>query len=216
MKAEIFNTKENKLICLCTLSRVVLLNDSELIRDIVHYTSGGLLELLAGGELIVIRYWRIYMLYVILFLSPITALLIAYTMSMQKTTHAIGRLLMNKSADEPGAGVQDAITPKSQTVRNLLMFMLILIVFTLTTYHYAWYHALWVVIVCFFGSPLLSIIFGLHPGSPRLVASIAKNMEKRRQAYLNSNNTLRAEVIGELISKLNQLSPEAIQSEAKR
>jgi hypothetical protein len=156
------------------------------------------------------------MLYVILFLSLIAALLIAYTMAMQKTTHAIGRLLMNKAADEPGAGVQDAITPKSQTLRNLLMFMFILVVFSLTTYQYAWYHGVWVVLVCFFGSPLLSIICGLRPGSPHLVASIAKDMDRRRQAYLNSNDTLRAEVIGELISKLNQLSPEVIQSEAKR
>ena len=156
------------------------------------------------------------MFFLILLLSLITALLIAYTMAMQKTTHGIGRLLMNKSVDVPGAGVQDAITPKSQTMRNLLMFILILVVFALTTYQYAWYHGVWVVLVCFFGSPLLSIIFGLRPGSPRLVASIAKDMNKRRQTYLNSNDTLRAEVIGVLISKLNQLSPEAIRSEAKR
>ena len=156
------------------------------------------------------------MFFLILLLSLITALLIAYTMAMQKTTHGIGRLLMNKSVDVPGAGVQDAITPKSQTMRNLLMFILILVVFALTTYQYAWYHGVWVVLVCFFGSPLLSIIFGLRPGSPRLVASIDKDMNKRRQTYLNSNDTLRAEVIGVLISKLNQLSPEAIRSEAKR
>jgi hypothetical protein len=156
------------------------------------------------------------MFYLILLLSLITALLIAYTMAMQKTTHSIGRLLMNKAVGERGSGVQDAITPKSQTMRNVLMFILILLVFALTTYRYAWYHGVWVVIACFFGSPLLSIIFSLRPGSPRLVASIAKDMERRRQAYQKTNDTLRAEVIGELISKLNQLSPEAIQSEAKR
>jgi hypothetical protein len=156
------------------------------------------------------------MFFLILILSLITAFLIAYTMAMQKTTHSIGRLFMNKAAEVPGAGVQDAITPKSQTMRNLLMFILILVVFALTAYQYAWYHGVWVVLVCFFGSPLLSIIFGLRPGSPRLVASIAKDMEKRRQAYLNSNDTLLAEVISVLISKLNQLSQEEIRSEAKR
>lgn len=135
---------------------------------------------------------------------------------MQKTTYSIGRLLMNKAADEPGAGVQDAITPKTQTTRNLLMFFLILVVFGLTTYQYAWYHGIWVVLSCFFGSSILGVILGLRPGSPCLVASIAKDMERRRQAYQNSNDTLRAEVIGELIGKLEQLSPEAIRSEAKR
>ena len=156
------------------------------------------------------------MFFLIMLLSLITALLIAYTMAMQKTTHSIGRLLMNKSSDDPGAGVQDAITPKPQTTRNLLMFFLILVVFGLTTYQYAWYHGIWVVFVCFFVSPLLSIILGLRPGSPRLVASVAKDMERRRQVYLNSNDILRAEAIGALISKLGELSSEAILSEAKR
>lgn len=156
------------------------------------------------------------MFFLTLLLSLITALLIAYTMVTQKTTHSIGRLLMNKAADEPGAGVQDAITPKIQTTRNLLMFFLILIVFGLTMYQYAWYHGIWVVLVCFFGSSLLGVILGLRPGSPRLVASVAKDIERRRQGYLNSNDTLRAEVVGELIGKLEQLSPEAIRTEAKR
>lgn len=156
------------------------------------------------------------MVFLILLLSLITALLIAYTMAMQKTTHSIGRLLINKAADEPGVGVQDAITPRSQTTRNLLMFVLILVVFGLTTYQYAWYHGIWVVLICFFGSSLLGVILGLRPGSTRLVASVAKDMERRRQAYLNFNDTLRAEAIGALIGKLEQLSPEAIRSEAKR
>jgi hypothetical protein len=163
-----------------------------------------------------VRCWRIYMFYLILLLSLITTLIIAYTMAMQKTTHSIGRLLMNKAAGEPGAGVQDAITPKSQTTRNLVMFILILVVFGLTTYQYAWYHGIWVVLACFLGSSLFGVILGLRPGYPRLVASVAKDMERRRQAYLNSNDTLRAAVIGELISKLEQLSPEAIRNEARR
>ena len=152
----------------------------------------------------------------ILLLSLLLASLMAYTMAMQKTTHSIGRLLMNKAADEPGAGVQDAITPKAQTTRNLLMFFLILVVFGLTTYQYAWYHGIWVVLACFLGSFPLGGILGLRPGSPRLVASVAKDMKRRRQAYLDFNDTLRAEVIGELIAKLEQLSPEDIRSEAKR
>jgi hypothetical protein len=135
---------------------------------------------------------------------------------MQKTTHSIGRILINKAADELCAGVQDAITPKAQTTRNLLMFFIVIVVFGLTTYQYAWYHGIWVVLACFLGSFLLGVILGLRPGSPRLVASVAKDMKRRRQAYQNSSDTLRAEVIGELIAKLEQLSPEDIRREAKR
>jgi len=136
-------------------------------------------------------------------------------MAMQKTTHIIGRLLMNKTVDEPGTGLQNAITPKSQTARNLVMFCLFIVVFGLTAYQYAWYHGIWVVLSCFVGSALFGVILGLRPGSPRLVASVAKNMERRRHKYINSNDILRAEFIGKLIGKLEQLSLEDIRNEAR-
>ena len=156
------------------------------------------------------------MFWLILLLSLLLAFLTAYTMAMQKTTLSIGRLLVNKSPDEPGAGVQDAITPKTQTTRNLLMFCLFPVIFGLTAYQYAWYHGIWVVLVCFFGSSILKLIPRLHPGSPRLVASIAKNLSRHQQAFLKSGDTIRAEVTGQLIAKLGNLSLEDIRREAGR
>lgn len=96
------------------------------------------------------------------------------------------------------------------------MFFLFLIVFGLTTYQYAWYHGIWVVLACFVGSYILRVILRLHPGSPRLVASIARDMARRHQAFLDSGDNLRAEAMGQLIDKLERLSPDDIRREASR
>jgi uncharacterized membrane protein YgcG len=154
------------------------------------------------------------MFWTILLISLALALLAAYTMAMQKTTQSLGRLLVGKTPEDTGPGIQDAITPQSQTARNLIMFALIIIVFGLTTYAYAWYHGLWVVLVCFIGSSIFKVLLGLRPGSPRLVSSVEKNMKLRHQAYLDSGDTLRAQVIEELIKKVEQLSHEEMKREA--
>lgn len=154
------------------------------------------------------------MFWLILLLSLVLALLTAYTVAMQKTTRSVGRLLIGKAPDDPGAGVQDAITPRAQTTRNVLMFSLFLVIFGLTTYQYAWYHAIWVVLACLVGSYIPRAILGLHPGSPRLVTSIARDMARRRQAFLDSGDSLSAEVIGQLIDKLERLSQDDIRRDA--
>jgi hypothetical protein len=136
-------------------------------------------------------------------------------MAMQGTTQLLGRLLVGQRLSGVGTGVQDAITPKAQTMRNIVLFILVIVVFGLTTYVYAWYHGLWVVLACFICSSLFSPLFGLRHGSPRLVAAIAKNMQHRRQSYLDSGDTFRAQALGKLIEKLNQLSPEEIKRAAR-
>lgn len=154
------------------------------------------------------------MFWVILLLSLALALLAAYTMSMQKTTLNLGRQLVGESG--AGTGVQDAITPKSQTTRNIAMFILLIITFAITTYTYAWYHGLWVVLACLIGSQFIKTLLGIQPGSPRLVSAVINDMKLRHQAYLNAGDTMRAKVIEELINKSENLSHEEIKNEAKR
>jgi len=156
------------------------------------------------------------MFILILLLSIILAILIAYTMNMQGTTLALGRLLVSKSVQDPGLGVQDAITPKSQTVRNITLISLLVIVFGLTTYSYAWYHGLWVLVAALIASYILTPIMGLRAGSPRLVAAILRNMKRRHQNFLMADDTLRAHAIGDLIDRLEQLNSEDISHEARR
>ncbi len=156
------------------------------------------------------------MLIAILSLSIAFIFLAAHTYSMQMTTLALGRLLSSKYPKDPGAGVQDAITPKAQTIRNLMIFVLAIILFGLTTYTYAWYHGLWVVIVCIIVSFIIGPIFSLRPGAQRFVVSITSNMKRRHQTYLNAGDTIRAQAIIELIEQLEQLSSEEIIKETSR
>lgn len=137
-------------------------------------------------------------------------------MNMQGTTLALGRLLVSKSVEDPGSGVQDSITPKSQTVRNIALFALLVTVFGLTTYAYAWYHGLWVLVASFLVSYILTPIIGIKAGSPRLVAAIASDMKRRHQNFLNAGDTLQAQAIGELINRLEQMSLEDILDETRR
>lgn len=155
------------------------------------------------------------MFWIILVLSLILSFFITFTIAIQKTTHSLGRLLVNRTSTDSGSGVQDAITPKSQTIRNIIMFIFIVFVFILTTYVYAWYHGIWVIVACFITSSILQAVF-VHPGSKRLVTSVSKDMKQRHQAYLNSGDNLRAQAIHELIEELESLSHEDIIKEAKR
>lgn len=153
---------------------------------------------------------------VIFLLAIIVAFLTAYTMSVQGTTLARGRLLVSKSIQFPDSGVQDAITPKRQTIRNILMFSLFLIVVGLTTYAYAWYDALLVLLVTFLTSSILPTILRMKPVLPRLVSVIASDIKRRHQSYLDKGVTVRAQAIEDLLGRLRQLSPEEILQETHR
>lgn len=155
------------------------------------------------------------MFWVILFLAIVLSLLTAYTMAIQGTTLAIGRLLAHKFSSNHGTGLQDALTPKSQTIRNITVIFLFIVLFGLITYAYAWYHALWVLAITFLSSTVFPIILGIRPGSSRLVSRIISNMKRRHQNYLKSGDTLRADVINELINRIEQLPIEEIRQETK-
>ena len=155
------------------------------------------------------------MIIIILLLSLLLSFLAAYTLNLQGTTLALGRLLVNKSQNVPGAGVQDAITPKAQTVRNVAIFVLIILIFILTTYAYAWYHALWVLFACYISSHIITPIMGIKAGSPRLVNAIKLDMRRRHTNYLKSGDNFRAQAIKALINKIDKLSLEDILNEIR-
>ena len=146
------------------------------------------------------------------FLSALTG----YTMVIQGTTLALGRLLVSESTFTRGTGVQDAITPKMQTRRNIVAMILFVPLFILTTYAYAWYHALWVTVVTFFASTAFPIIFGMRAGSIRIVSMILSDMGKRRKAYLESGDELRSNAISDLMNRIKEIPQEDIMKEVKR
>lgn len=88
--------------------------------------------------------------------------------------------------------------------------------FILTTYAYAWYHALWVILATFFASTAFPIIIGMRAGSSRIVSIILQDMEKRRKAYLESGDELRSNAINDLIRRVEEIPQEEILKEVKR
>ena len=156
------------------------------------------------------------MFWILVVFAVLLSVFTGYTMVIQGTTLALGRLLVSESAFFRGTGVQDAITPKMQTIRNIAVMILFVPLFILTTYIYAWYHALWVIMVTFFASTAFPIIFGMRAGSVRTVSIILSDMEKRRKAYLESDDELRSNAISDLIYRIKEIPQEDIMKEVKR
>ena len=156
------------------------------------------------------------MFWIIMVFAVLLSALTGYTMVIQGTTLALGRLLVSESAFIRGTGVQDAIIPKMQSIRNIAAMILFVPLFILTTYAYAWYHALWVIIATFFASTAFPIILGMRAGSVRIVSIILSNMEKRRKAYHESGDELRSNAISDLINRIKEIPQEEIMREVKR
>lgn len=156
------------------------------------------------------------MFWVIVIFALILSLLTGYTMVIQGTTLALGRLLVYESNLVHGTGLQDAITPKTQTIRNIGAIIMFVILFILITYSYAWYHALWVLIVTFLASTAFPIILGMRAGSHRIVSIIVKDMKKRKKSYAESGDDLGSNAIGDLIDRIEKIPHEQIMQEVKR
>lgn len=156
------------------------------------------------------------MFWMIVIFAIILSALTGYTMVIQGTTLALERLLVYESTLIQGTGVQDAITPKMQTIRNIVVMILFVPLFILTTYTYAWYHALWVIVATFLASTAFPIILGMRAGSHRLVSIIIRDMKKRRKAYRESGDELRSNAIGDLIKRIEEIPQELILLEANR
>lgn len=156
------------------------------------------------------------MFWIIVVFAVILSALTGYTMVIQGTTLALGRLLVSESAFIRGTGVQDAITSKMQTVRNIAVMIMFVPLFILTTYTYAWYHALWVIIVTFLASIAFPIILGMRAGSSSIVSIIIKDMKKRKRAYGRSGDELRSMAISDLIDRIEEIPQEQIMQEVKR
>lgn len=137
-------------------------------------------------------------------------------MVIQGTTLALGRLLVYEGATNHGKGLQDAITPKMQTLRNIMIIILFIVLFVLITFTYAWYHALWVLVVTFFMSTAFPIFLGMRAGSRRIVSIILKDMKKRNKSYIASGDELRSNAISVLINRIEKIPSERIMQEVKQ
>jgi hypothetical protein len=156
------------------------------------------------------------MFWIIVIFAIILSALTGYTMVIQGTTLALGRILVYESTLIQGTGVQDAITPKIQNVRNIIVMICYVSLFILITYTYAWYYALCVIVATFLASTAFPIILGMRAGSPRLVSIIIRDMKKRKKAFSMAGDELRLNAISDLIDRIEKIQQEQIMQEVKR
>jgi nucleoside permease NupC len=156
--------------------------------------------------------WGGLMFVIISVLSLLLAIWSAYTFAFQATTLAIGRLLVGSTE---GTGVQDAITPSSQTKRNLFMFFLVLILFVITTYVYKWYYGILATVISLSIGTAISRVLRL-PGSQQIVGAVIRDMVRRYDSYRLKGDNLRANAMQDLIERMKDISLEEIQSEARK
>jgi len=122
----------------------------------------------------------------------------AYTRRFQETTLELGRRLGEAS----GASLQDAITPRSQVIRNILFGILLLSIIIVGTLFKGW---LWgvgsVVLTLLVLVPLFSLAIP-RPCDPLYLRVIRKDLERRRRSYEARGDKLRETAVASLLVKI--------------
>ncbi len=131
-------------------------------------------------------------------------LLGAYTSRFQQTTYALGKKLTEDNPLLP-TGLQDAITPKIQTVRNIIYPSLILVIFAYGIIFYKWYWGLGFAVLTFFVViPILKLIFP-RAGSDFYKEKIKGDLLKRLAQYKKTGDENREVAMSEILSRLSRL-----------
>jgi hypothetical protein len=141
-----------------------------------------------------------------------TGLLIAYTMKFQRAKLAYGKKIAPK---DPllQTGLQDAITPKVQTIRNILSGVLLLIILIYGVIFYVWYLGVVFALATFFiVSPILGQ-FLPKDDSDFYKQRIRKDLVKRQAKYRQAGDTIRETAIANIVRSLDKEKPISTDSE---
>ncbi len=137
------------------------------------------------------------------------ALVIGYTMAFQRATLFWGKSLVatNGLSDRLlPRGMQDAITPKAQNMRNLLHPLLLLAVFIGGIILFKWYVGIFGLLATFMlGSVFLG--FFPQPNSRFFHTKLIRDLEARRSQLQANGDRIRLEAIDHVIEMLEQLAP---------
>lgn len=144
------------------------------------------------------------MITIFLLLSIFTSILGAYTMRFQEATLLIGKKLSDDNLMLL-TGLQDAITPRLQTIRNILFPILIIIIFVISLTITKWYFAVSIIILIFIILVFIKLAMP-KPDSLYFVKIVKNNLAKRLQNYKAKNNLSKIEAIGFIFEKLNKLN----------
>ena len=158
---------------------------------------------------------------ILLAFITVFVLLCAYSFQSQRAIIEIVQSISNQQGNNDLTDLQDIITPKSQFVRNILLYILMIGLFIQGIMLYEWYWALSILVIslCII-SPLLGSIMP-KPDNPCYLSSITKNLEKRLLAYKANGyaSKARQDYIENILVKLKEMYPADPQchiSDAKR
>jgi hypothetical protein len=135
----------------------------------------------------------------VILLSVSLMYLSAYNGAVQQ---ALGLLLTGKVGEEDQRRVQVAIVFGMRLTRINTTFALGLAVYLIVARASAWYHGVLVVLLCELGGLLIRSILNLHPGSPRILAAVAAELERRHESYKRAGDSLRLHAVESLLARL--------------
>jgi len=118
---------------------------------------------------------------------------------MQRT---LDLLLAGKIGEADQSRVQGRIIFSMRLTWINGMFLLGVAVYLIIARASTWYYGVLIVILCEVGSLLIRSILNLQPGSPKILAAIASELERRRGLYKNAGDSLRLRAVEELLARL--------------
>jgi hypothetical protein len=123
----------------------------------------------------------------------------AYYLAMQQTLRL---LLTRESGREDRTRVQVAIIFGMQLRGINILFLFGVALYLIIARASTWQYGILIVILCEVGSLLIRSILNLQPGSPRMLAAIASDLELRRKFYKIAGDSLRLQAVEELLAHL--------------
>jgi hypothetical protein len=129
------------------------------------------------------------------------ALLWAYTRCVQEATLLWGRRLGEGNELLPSTGMQDALTPPSQTTRNIVMMSSLAFLPILGVYQFGWTVGLGGVLGSFVGS-LIIHAFLPKPDSTFYLQVIFRGLADRRAKFAKASDALRVEAVDAVLEAL--------------
>lgn len=130
------------------------------------------------------------------------AVFFAYTMKFQQATIYWGKKIAPDNKLLP-TGLQDAITPKSQTYRNLLCPFLFIIAAVAGFIVYRWYMAILGPISVFIGSAFVSGVMRWQPNSSFFKEKIIKSLVHRLDKSIKTKNIEKIIALKEIIGRID-------------
>jgi hypothetical protein len=135
----------------------------------------------------------------VILLSVGFMLLSAYHLTMQQTLRLI---LARETEREDRARAQVAIIFGMQLRRINIIFLFGVALYLIVARASTWHYGVLMVILCEVGSLLIRSLLNLQPGSPRMLAAIASDLERRRKFYKIAGDSLRLQAVEDLLARL--------------